>query len=253
MPINVDPNRVLLSPQEIGRISAKNSRTIVKIVQLLEVQNTPTPAGQKQTTAESIDKEGFIKARIEKLKQRLNRRLKKCANWSDERIGNRMPLPEKKRKMEAAFKVPYPYCDQQKWTTVLTSPNPPVEDNFNSVNTQIQAQTQQSTHIIISAGSMNSYTDEFSSQLLEKGEVFTAYRASAHVPATAVARAPGTGGSTPGSINSTTADTWKYITEKDIKDMEGAQQLEQAQRRRKLDSDHRFYLKRKTGVEEEVK
>ena len=74
MPTNTDPNRQLMAPSTVGLMAAKNSRTIMKIMQLLEVK---TKAG-----SDNIDKSNTIGRKLDALKERLNRRLKKCANWS---------------------------------------------------------------------------------------------------------------------------------------------------------------------------
>jgi len=72
----------VMRPLEAGKIAAKNSRTIVKISQLLEIHNMPG--------AQLVDTEGLVLKRIEKLKSRLNRRLAKLARWSDIAIEDRM-------------------------------------------------------------------------------------------------------------------------------------------------------------------
>ena len=69
------------TPKELNLTQAshlvdKNSRTMVKLCQLLEVQ-------KKDDTNDKIDKDGILSRRIEKLKNRLNRRLIKLAKWVD--------------------------------------------------------------------------------------------------------------------------------------------------------------------------
>jgi hypothetical protein len=66
-----------LSLIQATRVIDKNSRSIVKICQLLETKK------QNKEINPQYDKEGFISRRIEKLKSRVNRRLVKLAKWVD--------------------------------------------------------------------------------------------------------------------------------------------------------------------------
>ncbi len=210
VPTNMDPNRVLMKPEEVGRLSAKNSRTIVKIMQLLEVKNS-VPG--------DAEKKGVLKDKIEKLKVRLNRRLKKCANWSDERLSNRMPLPEKRRKMEASYKNP---TETPKWVSV---PRLPTEEDEHPTNT------------LICTGSQNSYTEEYNSQLLEKGEITT------RVPLSRLQqRRTVLGGDS--VLFKGHVDNWKFLTDDEMKNLE-VNNPEELKRRRRLDTDHRYYMKKK--------
>jgi len=74
IPTNTDPNRQLMAPATVGRMAAKNSRTITKIMQLLEVK--------AKIAGDDTEKISKLVEKLDKLKERLNRRLKKCANWS---------------------------------------------------------------------------------------------------------------------------------------------------------------------------
>lgn len=209
MPTNTDPNRQLMTPAEVGRLSAKNSRTIVKIMQLLELKAHPN--------AESLDKENRIGAKLDRLRSRLNRRLKRCANWSDEKLQSRCPPPDKKRRMECSYKKSY---YEQTW---LSHPARPGADPRDTV--------------LLSCGSEYSYTNDHNAQLLEKGEILTTVP---HVNKSNPAR---TSTSDP-TLYRGKVDEWEYLTEAEIAELE-RDDPEELKRRRRLDNDHRYYMKRK--------
>ena len=211
IPTNVDPNRVLMTPEEVGRLSAKNSRTIMKILQLLEVKNSASPSKESSVLDDKIDL----------LKARLNRRLKKCANWSDERLSNRMPPPEKKRKMEQNYKNPM--SETPKW---VQGPGLPSEDEVDPPT------------VSICTGSQNSYTEEFNAQLLEKGEITT------RVPVSRFQQKKTVFSAADALLYKGKVDGWTYLTDEECKDLE-ANNPEELKRRRRLDNDHRYYMKKK--------
>jgi len=213
IPTNLDPNRVLMTPEEVGRICAKNSRSIVKIMQLLEVKNM-IPA-----TASS-EKKGVLDDKMDVLKARLNRRLKKCANWSDERLSNRLPTLDKKRKMEQSYKNPD--SSTPKW---VSCPQRREEDEAPAT-------------MMLCTGSQNSYTEEYNAQLLEKGEITT------RVPVSRFQQRKTLFNAETSKLYKGSADTWTFLTEEEIRDLE-ANNPEELKRRRRLDNDHRYYMKKK--------
>lgn len=75
---------VRMRTHKAARLVDKNSRTMVKLMQLLDVMQTPG--------ANLADTDGFITRRIEKLKLRLNRRLIKLSKWADSPEDERQPL-----------------------------------------------------------------------------------------------------------------------------------------------------------------
>eukprot|EP01041_Mallomonas_annulata_P000311 gene311-567_t len=75
--------QVRLKLTDAAHLVDKNSRTIIKLFQLLEVSQSPGAA--------VVDCDGAISRRIEKLKMRLNRRLIKLAKWTDSPIEERQP------------------------------------------------------------------------------------------------------------------------------------------------------------------
>ena len=68
---------------EAQTLTDKNSRTLVKIMQLLEIIQGPD--------ALKVDSDGHVLQRIEKLKKRYLRRLAKLAKWSDAPEMERVP------------------------------------------------------------------------------------------------------------------------------------------------------------------
>ena len=68
---------------EAQTLTDKNSRTLVKIMQLLEIIQGPD--------ALKVDPDGHVLQRIEKLKKRYLRRLAKLAKWSDAPEMERVP------------------------------------------------------------------------------------------------------------------------------------------------------------------
>jgi hypothetical protein len=206
-----------MKPDEVGRITAKNSRTIVKIMQLIEERN--------KVPADSIEKELVLKSRIDRLQLRLNRRLKKCANWSDERVAIRMPTLEKRRKMESSYKNQN--LDSQKWVTVVRAPTD--EEGIGNPS-----------HVQISTGSQNSYTEDHSAQLLMKGEVTTHHPLSRSAAAAAAAAEAKTAFAS--ASGAAQKDSWPFLTEAEVRELE-ATDPEELKRRRRLDKDHKFFLK----------
>ena len=74
-------------PCEVQRLVDKNSRTMAKIMQLLEYMQRPG--------AEQVDKGGKISRYVEKLKARMNRRLVKLSKWADMSYEERLPRMKK--------------------------------------------------------------------------------------------------------------------------------------------------------------
>lgn len=74
-------------PTEAQRLVDKNSRTLAKLVQLLEVAQRPG--------AEAVDKDGVVMRYVDKLKSRLNRRLLKLSKWADLTHEERLPRVKK--------------------------------------------------------------------------------------------------------------------------------------------------------------
>ena len=200
-----DPNS-LSTPADMGRLAAKNSRTIVKIMQLLDVKSHPA--------TESLDRSNHIASKLERLKSRLNRRLKKCANWSDERMATRLPYPDKKKKLESSYKKAW---NDQQWQTHPAG--------HGSVAT-----------VMLSSGSEFSYTADHNAQLLEKGEILTRVAVSKTTAAKPVQGDP--------TLYRGRVDTWVYLTDEETRTLE-RDNPEELKRRRRLDNDHRYYMKRK--------
>jgi len=214
IPTNVDPNRVLMTPEEVSRLSAKNSRTMMKILQLLEVKNM-------SASTLTSEKKGLLEDKMDALKSRLNRRLKKCANWSDERLSNRVPTYDKKRKMEMSYKNPD--SATPKWV-----PCP-----------RLLTEEEENPHpVYICTGSQNSYTEEYNAQLLEKGEITT------RVPVSRFQQRKTVFNAETSTLYKGSVDTWAFLTEEEITELE-ANNPEELKRRRRLDNDHRYYMKKK--------
>jgi phage regulator Rha-like protein len=73
--VNSSNKQSLMKSNEAAHMVDKNSRTIVKILQLIELN--------QRAGAQENDKDGLIIKKIEKLKVRMNRRLIKLGRWSD--------------------------------------------------------------------------------------------------------------------------------------------------------------------------
>jgi hypothetical protein len=128
-----------------------------------------------------------------------------------------MPLPDKKRKLEQAYKKSW---NEQQWITVPAGPG-------------------ESGTIQVSTGSEYSYTNDYNAQLLEKGEIVTrvaAYRSHNHNSAKPVQGDP--------TLYRGQVDSWVYLTDEEVRDLE-KKNPEELRRRRRLDNDHRYYMKRK--------
>ena len=89
----------------------KNSRTIVKILQLLELSQKPD--------ASKIDPEGLVHLRVEKLKARLCRRLVKLAKWSDIPESERQPSLASSKGKDNRGENKYPYSGVGMGTVIV--------------------------------------------------------------------------------------------------------------------------------------
>jgi len=74
-------------PHEVQRLVDKNSRTLVKVAQLMEYTHRPG--------ADLVDKDGLVTRYVEKLKARMTRRLVKLSKWSDLSYEERLPKMKK--------------------------------------------------------------------------------------------------------------------------------------------------------------
>jgi len=93
--------------------------------------------------------------------------------------------------------------------------------------------------IQISTGSEFSYTADYNAQLLEKGEIVT--RVAAYKPSSSNTSKPVQGDPT---LYRGQVDSWVYLTDEEVRDLE-QRNPEELRRRRRLDNDHRYYMKRK--------
>ena len=143
----------IMKPEEASAMAAKNSRTILKLVQLLELK--------KKVGADAIDKNNgsHIGARIERLQTRLNRRLKKLAKWSDEKLDDRLPVSEKQYRAESAYK------QNNRTSVIISVPAGPTSAAANSRSKDTPAYTQ------LNLGSGHNYTEQYNSQIKDAVEL----------------------------------------------------------------------------------
>jgi len=83
--------QIRMRTSKAANLVDKNSKTMVKLMQLLDIMQTPG--------AHLADTDGFITRRIEKLKMRINRRLIKLSKWADTPEEERQPLAPDPRQM----------------------------------------------------------------------------------------------------------------------------------------------------------
>jgi hypothetical protein len=201
----------------------RNSRVIAKIIQLIELKN--------HSSADKLDKEGRIAAKIDRYKKKLNKRLKICANWSDERVSSRMPDRFKLAKIQSQYKQQW---NDQRYIDAVA-------------NKDSNSNEQGNIHLKLSTGSENSYTEEYNSQLLEKGEISIITRVATTTTSNSNQyQSSGIGGSDP-MLYRGAVDTWKYLDQEEITHLETTDP-DELKRRRRLDSDHRYYMKKKAGL-----
>lgn len=97
-PVNKAVEKLKQRPHEAAHILDKNSRTMVKIMQLLEACEKPE--------VREVDKDKVVMSYVEKLKSRLSRRLTKLAKWADIPAEDRHPRVRR----DPSLPRPLPYC-----------------------------------------------------------------------------------------------------------------------------------------------
>ena len=90
----------LMKVEDAAHLTHKNARTMMKLMQLLELMNNDG--------AEDLDVNLLVQAKIDKYKKRINRRLRKLAEWSDERVEDRrLYQTDRRKKYESTYKQVY--------------------------------------------------------------------------------------------------------------------------------------------------
>lgn len=231
--------RQLMPVEDAAHLAHKNARTMMKVMQLMEVMNNPG--------AEDLDTNRLVQNKIEKYKKRINRRLRKLAEWSDQRVEDRrLYVTDKVKKDRSTYKQVY-----QGIPRVEREPKVP------SYNYEGKMQDPGTT--FVSEGSHYSYTSECNKILAQHSETGSKgstpagntsirFRASEFVAAPGAA--PVVAANNPyrdlkaekGVVSVKPEgfdEIYKYVPEPDLKDL-----LEDAaKKRRKLDNAHKRSMK----------
>jgi hypothetical protein len=141
----------LMSVEQASHLSKKNARTMVKLMQLIEVMKRPGAA--------DMDVNREVEGKIEKYKKRINRRLRKLAEWSDEKVEHRrLYQTDRRKRYESNHKQIYsvmPFMKSVSSVSVL----PTASDGT----------TPSVTQTVVSYGSVANYTAEYNSMLHNHG------------------------------------------------------------------------------------
>lgn len=231
----------LMKVEDAAHLTHKNARTMMKVMQLLDLMNNDG--------AEDLDTNRLVQAKIDKYKKRINRRLRKLAEWSDEKVEDRRLFQtDRRKKYESEFKQVYtitPKLELRSYNPVYNYEGNPTDQN--------QSTTQ------ISYGSVANYTQEYNKLLTHHGEATyrgaapsgnsqTSFRTSEYVPVAGEAPAVSPndpfirdkqGKGAPNVKNEGLPNLYEYITDTEIRDLSE----EGARKRRKLDNAHRRQMK----------
>ncbi len=229
----------LMKVEDAAHLTRKNGRTMMKVMQLMDVMNNPG--------AEDLDTHRLVQAKIEKYKKRINRRLRKLAEWSDEKVEDRRLYgTERRKKFESTYKQVYAGAPRVELKTARPSYNE-------------EGRHQDVGSVYISPGCVNDYSSEYNKILANHGEAGSkgstpagntsiVFRTSEFVPP--AGKAPAIAVNDPyrglkegnGMINvkpERFEEIYKYIPEPDLKDVPE----NEAKKRRKVDNAHKRSMK----------
>jgi hypothetical protein len=121
-----------------------------------------------------------IESMLDKLRARLNRRLKKLAKWSDEKLDDRLPMQDRQRRVEIAYKQP---ITVQKTVTTMPAKSFPAHTELPSaLKTAAESEKAASAQVTMSLGSENNYIESYSEQVQEVCEQRSEAKSYAAIP-----------------------------------------------------------------------